>query len=960
MPSPLLFVALVAAGASDWHTPKNIDKAVAWIEEMKSNPRGPYGGISWFCNDGTVLPPKLSACVPHGGGKMYAIPKKEALELQKLGIYVGTVLAAMEPTALLDEHYYRARALIVETYLERALDGWTLKKARTWRGFRQAEDEATMARNLLIEFLKKRDVFERNRSLAARLIRSLPYGQQESLSNEIRALAAVIGDADSSFAALRFKIHSMPEPADIDGVEAYRQRTKDEERAKQAAELADKMRKYFDPSTRLARLRDVRKWLRDEDVRKAIDDFAGLDGAQTSELIEKGAALIAAADKGFTEGTQSRHGERNLLRLHVMGLVEELWIGVTADLARMPLSRGQALAVLGHFLNSARAVGALSLREYASAVAALERMRSAEPSAYAEGLEQVSRVLEWARARAYADVGLALERYELVEPRARAVIDDVLRSGVMLPLATVLDRLTNDLERLRGGGHRLVGLSGVNVAGMRGENPGVAVGKLRVVPAGGDLSKLAREDVVLLHDLPPELPPVAGIMTVNAAGSLSHVSLLARNLGIPHATVGGEVARALEALDGEEVVLGVSAGRRVLTGSHAALGPNEKKLIERKAVVEEPFLEIDAGRIDLAAHQVAMLTDISERDSGVRVGPKAGELGRLERLFPSRVSDAAVIPFGAFVRHVDRPGPNGEPSPIARLRRAYTLTTSMSPEEAEKSVLEELERFRQAIATLPFPDGFESEVDAALAKLGRPNELGVFVRSDTNVEDLKDFTGAGLNKTIANRVGRAEVLAAIREVWASPYSERSYRWRQRILVNPEHVYPSVILHRTVPSEASGVLVTTDLETGARDAITISIGEGVAAVVDGGFPETLVVFDDGRERLIASARSVTRKVIPKPPASGIGVLPVEGKDPLLTPPRVDELRKLAAEVRAKMPGGKDALPWDIEFGLLGDAAYLMQIRPLRIAKAAAHHPLLVELDERAKLPAGALDMDGGLP
>ena len=49
---------------------------------------------------------------------------------------------------------------------------------------------------------------------------------------------------------------------------------------------------------------------------------------------------------------------------------------------------------------------------------------------------------------------------------------------------------------------------------------------------------------------------------------------------------------------------------------------------------------------------------------------------------------------------------------------------------------------------MPFPDGFESEVEAALNELGKPNTFGVYVRSDTNVEDLKDFTGAGLNLTV--------------------------------------------------------------------------------------------------------------------------------------------------------------------------------------------------------------------
>ena len=53
---------------------------------------------------------------------------------------------------------------------------------------------------------------------------------------------------------------------------------------------------------------------------------------------------------------------------------------------------------------------------------------------------------------------------------------------------------------------------------------------------------------------------------------------------------------------------------------------------------------------------------------------------------------------------------------------------------------------------------------------------GVFVRSDTNAEDLPQFTGAGLNLTVPNVVGAGEIEQALKDVWASPFSERAYDW----------------------------------------------------------------------------------------------------------------------------------------------------------------------------------------
>ena len=68
--------------------------------------------------------------------------------------------------------------------------------------------------------------------------------------------------------------------------------------------------------------------------------------------------------------------------------------------------------------------------------------------------------------------------------------------------------------------------------------------------------------------------------------------------------------------------------------------------VQRK-LADKPFLEIDVGRLHLGDARIRLLEEVGPDDSGVIVGPKAAELGRLRKLFPERVSNAAVIPFGA-------------------------------------------------------------------------------------------------------------------------------------------------------------------------------------------------------------------------------------------------------------------------------------------------------------------------
>src|ERR1041385_5811609 len=102
---------------------------------------------------------------------------------------------------------------------------------------------------------------------------------------------------------------------------------------------------------------------------------------------------------------------------------------------------------------------------------------------------------------------------------------------------------------------------------------------------------------------------------------------------------------------------------------------------------------------------------------------------------------------------------------------------------------------------MPLLPAFENEPKTLMTALfGADGSYGVFVRSDTNAEDLPEFTGAGLNLTVPNQVGNRNILQALKDVWASPFTERAYDWRSKILRSHDRVYPSVILMRAVPSD----------------------------------------------------------------------------------------------------------------------------------------------------------------
>lgn len=946
-------VALLAITASLTPlTPVEEARAQILVESMKRSPRGPYSGVAWFCKDGTVQLPRAGACAERGGGRQHGVLSNDAKALAAMHIYVGSVLAELSPADLEADDLYRARALVVERFLERTLDGWVLSKAKAYRGARQIEDEEAAAIPLLQSLLGAPEPVAKHRNLLLRLVRALPYGARDGRTDEIRGLASQVGDLDRRFDPIRSKIHSLPEPTDVNLVAKYLTTASGEAKAK-ATELLAKLQAAKDPARHDDALRSVRQRISDRAVRSGIDRL--LAAADAGAVVRAATGLLEAMEATLHKGPSDRIASRNLILLYGMGLVEERVVAVVAELTKAPVSRAEAITLLDELTKAAQILGLVSARERTAALEAIADLRRAKPESFAQGVDRIARTLDWARARHLSDFGLPMRRYQAVQAETYGLLDDLLRSGALLPAAALIDRLAADVDRLRGGGHQLVS---VDRTAVRGENPGFAIGPLRVLPPGADPSGLKRNEIVLLFELGPELPPVAGLLTVGQAGSLSHVSLLAQNLGIPHVALTGEAGKRVERWAGRQVVLGVSAGRRVLLGPADELPPEVQAQLGTQPAAVRAMLEVDASRLDLSTTTIRSITEVSEKEAGIRLGPKAAELARLRRLFPDRVSDAAVIPFGAFVRHVSRR--NGGPSPLEQLREVYIQSARWDETEKEARVIEALAKFRGAIETLPFVDGFEGEVDAALGKMGKPGTFGVFVRSDTNVEDLKDFTGAGLNLTVPNRVGLASVLTSIRAVWASPFSERSYRWRQQLLKNPEHVYPSVLLHRTVPSEVSGVVVTTDLETGHPGALTISVSEGVAAVVDGGAAETLVVEPSGATRLLSSSRIFSKRRIPAPPREGVVVEAADRTDPLLSDAALLEITGLVQQIKDKAGQPEAGVAWDIELGLLEGRAWLFQLRPLKASKLAAAHPLLMELDAQAKLPTEGLQLNEVLP
>ena len=561
----------------------------------------------------------------------------------------------------------------------------------------------------------------------------------------------------------------------------------------------------------------------------------------------------------------------------------------------------------------------------------LSTLREIPAGKYLQSIRYLERSAGWCRATAACDFGPVMRHYQAVEPLAGGLIDHLLRGSVALPLTARLEVLVGDASRAAGIRHSIFGDRSNH--GVVALNPGVAIGRLGIIDSPDDNQTIDPARIYVIPQTLSDLEPMAGILTLESGNVLSHSQLLAANLGIPNAVVPSALLPMLRSHRDQDLFFAVTRGGVVVLREKASLAPDEIKLWADKAVARKARISIDSAKLQLSDAGLIPLTELTAHDSGAKAGPKAANLGQLTHFFPANVAPGLVVPFGVYYAHIHRPVDGGPPldEQIAKVyRHAEQMRDSGAPgADVNRYIYPELARLRKIIQTMPLLPAFEKELKAGLAKtFGADGTYGVFVRSDTNAEDLPEFTGAGLNLTVPNQVGYRNITQSLKDVWASPFDERAWDWRSRILQSSEKVYPSVLLLRSVPSAKSGVIATVNLETG-EDDITVNVSEGVSAVVDGGIAESLLLKPNGAVRLLEQARGTYRKALQ--PKGGFENVPVKGGDYLLMPDEIRQLREMVADVKRKYPPAKsvrgDLLPWDIEFGFENGQLRLFQIRPL---------------------------------
>ncbi len=252
---------------------------------------------------------------------------------------------------------------------------------------------------------------------------------------------------------------------------------------------------------------------------------------------------------------------------------------------------------------------------------------------------------------------------------------------------------------------------------------------------------------------------------------------------------------------------------------------------------------------------------------------------------------------------------------------------------------------RQLLKNAKFPKELSEAIIAKYHELSSTygQEItDVAVRSSATAEDLPDASFAGQQETYLNVRGPAPLMNAVRNCFASIFTDRAISYRNNFGYDHFSIGLSVCVQKMVRSDlgASGVAFSLDTESGFKDVVVINASFGLGEMVVQGSvsPDEYIVFKptlkQGFDSIIEKKLGVKDKmmVYGDNPDERVQIIPVE--KPLqarycLKDERIIQLAQWVTKIEeyySKLKG--HWCPMDVEWAVdgLSKELFIVQARP----------------------------------
>ena len=437
-------------------------------------------------------------------------------------------------------------------------------------------------------------------------------------------------------------------------------------------------------------------------------------------------------------------------------------------------------------------------------------------------------------------------------------------------------------------------------------NTGRAVGRIHIIDKLDDTVEIGDNEIIVLKELPQNLPPVRGIIVAKPSSPLSHINILAKGWNIPNVYI-KDADKLFRKYDTYVYEL------------NAELTKYDLKLADMQALkVDFASPDQQIPPVDLVTKRLAGLAQMRKRDS-IRYGSKAANQGEMinARIAGVTIPNGFSIPFYWYDKFAKD---NGFDERIDDLQQDLQFVHN------PKYRRQKLDELRADMQKAPFDRALRTQVIAKWRTLlgGRP----VFVRSSSNSEDLPNFSGAGLYSSVPNVRQADKLIDAVKRVWASLWKFEAYEARVRNYVSQNDVYMSALVQLGVDMQKGGVMITKDPfddEGEGRVYISAVCGHNSKVVDNSGLPEqllfnarsnsvSLMTLSQQENSLAFDQNGDLKETADKCAGAGGRVL---------TDTQARQLAKTAERIRQIFGDKKEQ---DIEWGILNGRLYIVQARP----------------------------------
>ncbi len=231
-------------------------------------------------------------------------------------------------------------------------------------------------------------------------------------------------------------------------------------------------------------------------------------------------------------------------------------------------------------------------------------------------------------------------------------------------------------------------------------------------------------------------------------------------------------------------------------------------------------------------------------------------------------------------------------------------------------------RIRDHLQSLVIPETVKAAILDAWRKSGADQEYAV--RSSATAEDLPTASFAGQQETYLNVQGSEQLLQAVRNCWASLFTDRSIVYRVQNGFDHRSVFLSVVVQRMVFPQVAGIMFTADPVTGNRKIVSIDASFGLGEALVSGIVSA-DLYQVRSDRLIK--KQIARKALAIYAKAEGGTAQEEIREEMQTTPALTEEQALELARMGRRIEEHFGSPQDIEWCLADNEIFILQSRPI---------------------------------